>query len=329
MPIGIGLGVLGIGSVGSALIGANAANSAADQSAAVLREAMQLSAGVQRQNFMDTMRLQMPRAIAGNAALARMMQMVGLDVPEQLYNGENFAAVFNGSGIDNLLSGAGSFNPYSAYIAENPDVNAEYQRIIGEGGSFGGYIDETYDANADGQLDPGEYGRWHWDNFGGQEGRMLPTAPGSGGGADASDFAFELSPLGDIGDIIRSTPGYDFRYNEAMRGVDAQYAGRGNVISGAAMQDLGNTLDNQIAYTEYQAYWNRLAQIAGVGGQSTDSIINVGTNAANQTSNSINQWGAGTASSYNQAGSTVAGLWSGVGDAFGVAGGVIAANPWG
>lgn len=79
--------------------------------------------------------------------------------------------------------------------------------------------------------------------------------------------------IGDIRDIyLRGTkpytesPGYQFRKEEATRGLDRFLAARGLSGSGRAVRGGARLLDN-LATSEYDQGLNRLAMMAGLGGQ--------------------------------------------------------------
>ena len=101
---------------------------------------------------------------------------------------------------------------------------------------------------------------------------------------EASDLAArqyqELKPwrqlgkeaIGDIRDIyLRGTkpfteaPGYEFRREEAQRGLDRFLAARGLHGSGRAVRGGARLLD-ELAAQEYDRGLNRLAMMAGMGG---------------------------------------------------------------
>lgn len=63
-----------------------------------------------------------------------------------------------------------------------------------------------------------------------------------------------------------ATPGYDFRFNEGMRGVEQSVAARQGLLSGAALEAT-NAFGQNFASNEYNNYLSRLAGIAS-GGQS-------------------------------------------------------------
>jgi hypothetical protein len=90
-------------------------------------------------------------------------------------------------------------------------------------------------------------------------------------------------------------PGYQFRKEEGMRGVEGSAAARGGLLSGAALkaiQKYGQGLASQEYGNAYQRYTgdqtNQYNRLAG--------MVNTGQGATNQVQNAAAQYGANTAS---------------------------------
>lgn len=66
---------------------------------------------------------------------------------------------------------------FAGYVSSQPDLAAEYSRISNEG--FGASLPRSFDANGDGRLQQGEYGAFHSQTFGQNEGRNVPMVPGT------------------------------------------------------------------------------------------------------------------------------------------------------
>lgn len=112
------------------------------------------------------------------------------------------------------------------------------------------------------------------------------------------------------GEDLENEPGYQFRMNEGMRGVEGGAAARGGLLSGAALKAIQKYGQN-FASNEYQnAYardsadktniYNRLAGIVNTGQGATNQI----SNAAGQMGQSVsnNLIGAGNAQASGQIG---------------------------
>lgn len=98
-------------------------------------------------------------------------------------------------------------------------------------------------------------------------------------------------------------PGYAFRREEGMRGIESSAAGRGGLLSGATLKALskyGQGLASEEygnAYNRYNAdldrRFNRLSGIAGTGQTATRDVAQLGSQAAANIGQ--NQIGAGNA----------------------------------
>lgn len=171
----------------------------------------------------------------------------------------------------------------SAYLAANPDVAAAVGR-----GDFGG------SALA------------HYNQYGRNEGRAGVSAPtGSGGPSGMAGFT--------------ASPDYQFRLNEAMRGLTARNAALGIQDSGAA-QRAAITLAGNQASGEFNNYANRLAALAGVGQTAANTSAQIGQNYANSVGNIAQNNASNLGSSYQQQGANQANLW---GTLAGIGGGLV------
>lgn len=129
------------------------------------------------------------------------------------------------------------------------------------------------------------------------------------------------SPIKDseYGSLLRSfglkdfqtDPGYQFRMDEGIKGLDRSAAARGGLLSGAALKGI-NRFSQDFASNEYgNAYnrfnqdqsnkFNRLAAIAGIGQTSTGQVAQAGQNYATGAGNAM--MGAGNAMAAGQVGS--------------------------
>jgi hypothetical protein len=80
-----------------------------------------------------------------------------------------------------------------------------------------------------------------------------------------------------------SSPGYQFKRDEGMRGLEQWAAARGGAFSGNALRGLAN-FNSGLASQEYGAYTDRLAQLAGLGQGAAASGAAAGTTISNNIS---------------------------------------------
>lgn len=103
-------------------------------------------------------------------------------------------------------------------------------------------------------------------------------------------------------------PGYQFRMDEGMRGIEASAAARGGVLSGGNLKDL-TRFGQDFASGEYSNAYNRfnadrdrrfgrLSQLAGIGQTATGQITSQGAQTAQNIGDYQTQAGNARASGY-------------------------------
>lgn len=100
----------------------------------------------------------------------------------------------------------------------------------------------------------------------------------------------------------QADPGYAFRFNEGMKGLNASAAARGGLISGNALLAATN-YGQQAGSQEYQNAYNRYLQNNAQNLQAyntntanTQYLANMGQSSANNQANAIGQFGNNAAS---------------------------------
>ncbi len=102
-----------------------------------------------------------------------------------------------------------------------------------------------------------------------------------------------------------TSPDYNFRFNQGIRGVDAGAAARGQLDSGVTRK-AELAYGGNLASGEYGNYVNRLMGLAGVGQAAANTNATTGANYANNVSNIAVHQGDNLASSYLATGKTYA-----------------------
>lgn len=162
---------------------------------------------------------------------------------------------------------AGGGSDWNAYLQSNPDVAQAWNGV-----------DHTQFAT------PQDYAQWHYQHYGQNEGRALPTVAGTDGTA-AANAAF---------DQYRNSTGYDFRVNQGLNAVNSGYAGRGAIKSGAAMKAI-NDYGQGMASQEFGNYLNALGNQQSLGMSAGSALAGVGQNYANSLGNIYQQNGSNQA----------------------------------
>ena len=305
--------VIGANIIGGAVSSkqkSKAINRAATTQAAASRNAQDTV----RQNFLDTVDLLRPRMAAGDAAIGQMMFELGLSDSPQIPQ-----------------AAMGQIGPqrsdYGAYLEQNPDVAAEASRQAGFGFQDGG-VPLSYDVNGDYTMQPEEYAAFHYERFGQNEGRELPNVIQPGQAAQPGQGQGQGDPEGRF-DRFRETPGYQFQMEEGLRAVEGSAAARGGLLRGSTLQRLQQT-GQGIADQTYNQYFNRLAGLAGIGGQATNAVAAAGERQASSIANLISGQGQTDAQAQIARGANSAQMWGDIGNAAGqLAGGVNWGNVFG
>lgn len=222
-----------------------------------------------------------------------------------------------------------------AYLNANPDVKAEYDRIL-----------PTVDWNSPWaaqhgfvQGDPGAFGDWHYQHYGQAEGRTPGTAvapvystpaapptatPAPAGPNPAVDpvtgkptglTAKSAAPAGSdprYGDFFAS-PDYQFRLDEGSRAITGNMAAKGLLDSGSLGKGLIKFNQNEAA-GEFGSWYNRIAALAGVGQTAVTNSAAAGQASTNAQAGILQQQGQNRASSIAAQGGINAGLISNLGN---------------
>lgn len=302
MAISTTAAILGGAAIGGSLLGASKAAKAAKKAGQLQYQAGQDALQFQRQAFDQIRQDNEPFRQIGLSAATALAGGLGLPVSmtggaAQPTQAPATQATGSGAMTGNKASGGpatiprepASFAPpsapastgapdYAEYGRENPDLQAEWQRIVSTG-----------NASAFGN-DPTAYYAWHWQKYGQNEGRDLPmtggptvpapqtaapsapadgTAPGytdptapNGYDAGASPAPYvspqrmTYAPLDVSYQNFENSPDYKFRVQESQRALDNLSSSMGRVLSGArvkAAQERAQGLASQ-GYTDWRNY---------------------------------------------------------------------------
>ena len=96
---------------------------------------------------------------------------------------------------------------------------------------------------------------------------------------------------------FQTTPGYQFRMDEGVKGLDRSAASRGLLRSGAQQKAITN-FGQGIASEEYGNYFGNLMSLAGMGGQVASSANSTSGQLVNGAGNMMTQGGIARGSGY-------------------------------
>lgn len=103
-----------------------------------------------------------------------------------------------------------------------------------------------------------------------------------------------------------TSPGYQFRLDQGNQAVQRSAAARGILASGATMKAI-DRYSQGLASSEYGAFSDRLAQIAGFGQNATNATVAAGETATQGIAGAYGRAGDARASSYANTGSAING----------------------
>ena len=103
---------------------------------------------------------------------------------------------------------------------------------------------------------------------------------------------------------FKTSPGYDFRLSQSLKGLERMASARGMWNSGATRSALMERAGN-LASDEYGNWFNQNLGLAGLGQNATNATSNAGQNASNNITNLYQNTGAARASSYANTASSI------------------------
>ncbi|MDM8352901.1 hypothetical protein [Brevundimonas diminuta] len=238
----LGAALIGGGLFGATALSSSAAKKAGKQVAGATDQAAQL----QNQQFERLLALQMPGYQRGEQAANLYSQLLGIPSMTGGSSGGYSGGAMTGGGED-----------WYGYLRDNPDVMQAIQR-----GGFGGPSDMEAAA------------RWHYSEYGRNEGRALP---GAGGGSGQQSQAPTQQQLYDQ---IKNTPGYQAQLDQGLKSIDRAAPLVGGMYSGRRMKALNDYGQNTFG-SYYQNYMDRVAGVAGQGQQTARDVGQAGMQNAN------------------------------------------------
>lgn len=199
--------------------------------------------------FQQTRADQAPWTAAGGGAMNRLSELFGL--PSS--TASQFAASQPVTVGDSQLPGGTQLIPagngwYDVKLADGTNVG-----VLQPGGANGRFV---------------------------SNGAQIPASTSSATPAQTTAAAPNLN-------AFFTSPGYDFRRTEGMRGIENSAAARGGLQSGNALRALTD-FNSNLASGEFGNYVNQLLGVAGMGQASSNTVANAGQNtAAQQSRNSL------------------------------------------
>lgn len=252
-------------------------NEAADKSADAQVNATKQSNETLMRMFNTSNQIQEPNRLAGLNALSMQGSLLG-----------NPNMVDPGS-VDRSIqatSGNGATPQYSNYVTGNQDLSAAFTGLRPQ--DIKSLVNRGFDQNGDGQIDQGEYGQFHYNTYGKNEGRALPANPAQMGGVGgqqgspvqtgiSTDDAYGMFNDSGFARSMLETTDAD------MQRMVGQYGAAGNALSGSALKGL-NGVNRRNTSNAFGNYYNALSGISGtgaqIGQQASQNAMTTGNNIA-------------------------------------------------
>jgi hypothetical protein len=118
----------------------------------------------------------------------------------------------------------------------------------------------------------------------------------------------------------KTSPGYDFRFDEGQRAVESSAASKGMLMSGGNLKDLVRFGDG-VASADYGDSFNRYSTLAGLGNASMNTGANAASNFAQGGANTLQGIGQAKASGYAGMNQAIQGTLGNLAGIFGGMGG--------
>lgn len=263
-----------IASAGASILGGALGSSSAKKARKAQERAAERQIGFARESRDIARGDQAPYREGGYTALAGLMGLSGLPVPQTVSSAARGGA---GGGQQLVMTKGGVPAPNQSLYMNDPvyrrawdDALAKHWQTFGEGYTKG-------------------------SNAAALQGELLQRM--------TRDSDFKNAPQEEaatpetVEEMVKADPSYDFRLNESMRALERGAAARGGLLSGG----FGRTATryaSDYASTEYGKIYDRIANIAGLGMTGAANSGNAVLSTGGVMANAASQAGYGRASGY-------------------------------
>jgi hypothetical protein len=146
------------------------------------------------------------------------------------------------------------------------------------------------------------------NNIGYWTNRIAGDASGAGGGGGTAD-ASGGDPTADLA----NTPGFQFRLDQGLQGLQRSAAARGTLLTGGTLKGLTRYAQDY-ASNEYQNRVNQLTGLAQLGSSAASGQANLGSGYASLAGNLLGGQATNAANLITGGGSAAANLMTGIGN---------------
>jgi len=289
MPASVVGGLIsGAGAIGGAILSSKAQKKASKTAAQAQLDVTAQNNALAREQYAKNQAALAPWQQRGNAAGQAINALLGIGLPSSANDNTLPNSTVAGTPI---YGGTTGYRPADGWVGFNPVKGPDYGRnaLLGDfGAPTGGHV--STQAN---DIRP------------------------------AQTYADPNQQYQDAFSNYRNSTGYNFRVNEGARALNAGFAGKGTLRSGAAMKAFGEFGQN-IASGEFNNYLNSLFSVSNQGLSAANAQAGVGSNLVNAVTNNNNNAAGALGANALAAGNANAQMWGAVGNAFGNIGSGIA-----
>ena len=278
----IAAGITAAATIGGSLLSSSASGSAASAQA----KSADRAADLQNEQYLKSVELQEPFRQAGMLGQNRLMTLLGLGGTAQ-YDDTAYNKALAKYNADLAALDPSKFTTGGGYVTGAGDSGTDYYDPSG-----GTFNQAAFDAARAGIVAPD---REQFKMAGGDV-----NDPMFGKYATA-EYTPEMFAKG-------KDPGYQFRLDEGMKGLERSAAARGGLLSGGTLRGIqryGQDMASQEytnAFNRYQAErtgtLNPFQSMAGQGQSSANTLTNLGSNYSNQAGEAYMGAGNARASGY-------------------------------
>lgn len=297
-PAVIGGVIAGVGAIGASVIGSKANSKAIGQASDAQAEAAREATALQKQIYQQNVGYQTPYLNTGNAAMAQINALLGLQVPQQ-------AAPQPGT-VTNPGQQQGAVQP----LQEGANLLQTWRHRIQSGQAT---IDQAP-----------TFVRFALKSEG------LGSAAPSTSPINAPNVPTVSQPTAQAAyDQFKNYTGYQTRLTEANNSLNSAYAAKGTLQSGAALQAMAR-MNQDYASGEFGNYMSYLGGQQQLGPGAANALGGVGTNYANNAGNIAMQNGNNMANAAIARANNTNQMWGGIANGIGgMAGSIFGGSSYG
>jgi hypothetical protein len=280
--------------IAGAVIGAGATAYTGNKQAGAAKSGTNASIAEQARQYNTTRADFAPYRSIGYGALSQLGKLYGIGVtsPEQFQAQQDqlFGDTMLPSGTYTKLMP--KKDKHGNIISDNIGNGSPMHRLLSSDKKAGDWYEVWNGDKRIGTLRPG-----------GKNGRFINDT-----GTDINSLRQQNSqqqsaqnPTGPDTSVFFESPDYQFNLGEGQKAIDRSLVARGRGLSGAGVKE-GVRYASGMASNEFGNFYNRLANLAGLGQTATNSTALAGMNAANNNSAALQNLGNTRASIYGQTG---------------------------